>query len=33
MAAGRQARLIDVKVVRLSSTHAAEKLVIPIKNR
>jgi hypothetical protein len=33
MAAGRQAGLIDVKVVRLSSTHAAEKLVIPIKNR
>ena len=31
MAAGKAAGLVDVKVVSLSATHTAEKLVIPIK--
>jgi len=33
MAAGKAAGLVDVKVVRFSSTHTAEKFVIPIKDR
>lgn len=33
MAAGKAARLVDVKVVRFSETHTAEKLVIPISKR
>jgi hypothetical protein len=33
MAAGRAAGLVDVKVVRLSETHTAEKFVIPVADR
>jgi hypothetical protein len=33
MAAGREAGLYDVKVVRFSDTHTAEKFVIPKKDR
>jgi len=33
MAAGKGAGLVDVKVVRFSETHTAEKLVIPISAR
>jgi len=33
MAAGKAAGLVDVKVVRFSETHTAEKLVIPISSR
>jgi hypothetical protein len=33
MAAGKAAGLVDVKVVSLSATHTAEKLVIPVKDR
>jgi len=33
MAAGKTAGLVDVKVVRFSSTHTAEKLVIPLAQR
>ena len=33
MAAGEAAGLVDVKVVSLSTTHTAEKFVIPIKDR
>jgi hypothetical protein len=33
MAAGKAAGLVDVKVVRFSPTHTAEKFVIPVKNR
>jgi DUF3052 family protein len=33
MAAGKAAGLVDVKVVRFSETHTAEKLVIPISAR
>jgi hypothetical protein len=33
MAAGKAAGLVDVKVVRFSETHTAEKFVIPVKNR
>lgn len=33
MAAGKTAGLVDVKVVRFSGTHTAEKLVIPISKR
>ena len=33
MQAGKAAGLVDVKVVRFSATHTAEKLVIPIKDR
>jgi hypothetical protein len=30
MAAGKAAGLVDVKVVRFSETHTAEKFVIPV---
>jgi hypothetical protein len=33
MAAGRAAGLYDVKVVRFSDTHTAQKFVIPKKDR
>ena len=33
MAAGKAAGLVDVKVVRYSDTHTAEKYVIPVANR
>lgn len=33
MAAGKAAGLVDVKVVRFSETHTAEKFVIPLKSR
>ena len=33
MDAGKAAGLVDVKVVAFSSTHTAEKFVIPVKNR
>ena len=33
MAAGKAAGLVDVKVVRFSASHTAEKFVIPIKDR
>jgi hypothetical protein len=33
MAAGSAAGLVDVKVVRFSSTHTAEKFVIPLSKR
>jgi len=33
IAAGRVAGLVDVKVVRFSATHSAEKLVIPVTKR
>ena len=33
MAAGKQAGLVDVKVVSLSSVHTAEKFVIPVAAR
>ena len=33
MAAGRAAGLVDVKVVRFSDTHTAEKFVIPVADR
>jgi hypothetical protein len=33
MNAGKAAALVDVKVVRFSDTHTAEKFVIPVKNR
>lgn len=33
MAAGKAAGLVDVKVVRFSETHTAEKLVIPVTKR
>ncbi len=33
LAAGKQARLVDVKVVRFSPTHAAHKFVIPTAQR
>lgn len=33
MAAGKAAGLVDVKVVRFSETHTAEKLVIPLSRR
>lgn len=33
LAAGRTAGLVDVKVVRFSATHTAEKLVIPVTKR
>jgi hypothetical protein len=33
MAAGKAAGLVDVKVVRFSATHTAEKLVIPVAKR
>lgn len=33
MAAGKAAGLVDVKVVRFSETHSAEKFVIPLKSR
>lgn len=33
MAAGKAAGLVDVKVVRFSGTHTAEKLVIPVARR
>jgi hypothetical protein len=33
MAVGKAAGLVDVKVVRFSSTHTAEKLVIPLRER
>ena len=33
MVAGKAAGLVDVKVVGFSSTHTAEKFVIPVKNR
>mgnify|MGYP006170174075 CR=1 FL=1 len=33
MAAGKAAGLVDVKVVRFSATHTAEKLVIPVTKR
>ena len=33
MAAGKAAGLVDVKVVRFSETHSAEKYVIPLKSR
>lgn len=33
MAAGKAAGLVDVKVVRLSNTHTAEKFVIPLAQR
>jgi hypothetical protein len=33
MAAGKAAGLVDVKVVRFSDTHTAEKLVIPVTKR
>ena len=33
MAAGKQAGLVDVKVVSYSDTHSAEKYVIPVARR
>ncbi|MCU1349969.1 MAG: hypothetical protein JWO56_2999 [Acidobacteria bacterium] len=33
IAAGRAAGLVDVKVVRFSATHSAEKLVVPVTKR
>jgi hypothetical protein len=33
LAAAKEAGLVDVKVVKLSETHTAEKLVIPVHNR
>ena len=33
MAAGKAAGLVDVKVVRFSETHTAEKFVIPVADR
>jgi hypothetical protein len=33
MAAGKAAGLVDVKVVRFSDTHTAEKFVVPVKKR
>jgi hypothetical protein len=33
MKAGKTAGLVDVKVVRFSDTHTAEKYVIPVKDR
>ena len=33
MAAGKAAGLVDVKVVRFSSTHTAEKFVLPLSKR
>ena len=33
MAAGKAAGLVDVKVVRFSDTHTAEKFVIPLASR
>jgi hypothetical protein len=33
MAAGKRAGLVDVKVVRFSPTHTAEKYVIPVAAR
>jgi len=33
IAAGKIAGLVDVKVVRFSDTHSAEKLVIPLAKR
>ena len=33
MKAGKEAGLVDVKVVGFSPTHSAEKYVIPVKNR
>ena len=33
MAAGKAAGLVDVKVVRFSETHTAEKFVIPVSKR
>jgi hypothetical protein len=33
MAAGKRAGLVDVKVVAFSSTHTAEKFVIPVRSR
>jgi hypothetical protein len=33
MRAGKEAGLVDVKVVRFSDTHTAEKFVIPVKER
>ena len=33
MAAGKAAGLVDVKVVRFSLTHTAEKFVIPLAKR
>jgi len=33
IAAGRKAGLVDVKVVRFSETHSAEKLVVPLAKR
>jgi hypothetical protein len=33
MAAGKAAGLVDVKVVRFSETHTAEKFVIPLARR
>ncbi|MFL6248779.1 MAG: hypothetical protein ACJ74H_22330 [Thermoanaerobaculia bacterium] len=33
IAAGKAAGLVDVKVVRFSDTHTAEKFVIPLKSR
>ena len=33
MAAAKRAGLVDVKVVRFSETHSANKFVIPVKDR
>jgi len=33
MSAGRNAGLVDIKVVRFSETHTAEKFVIPVSKR
>jgi len=33
MSAGKNAGLVDVKVVRFSETHTAEKFVIPVSKR
>ena len=33
MAAGKAAGLVDVKVVRFTETHTAEKFVIPVRSR
>jgi hypothetical protein len=33
LAAGKQAGLVDVKVVSFSDTHTAEKFVIPVAKR
>ena len=33
MAAGKAAGLVDVKVVKFSETHTAEKFVIPVARR